>query len=350
MAKKIIQAQMQQRRDTAAQWAAKNPVLLDGELGLVTDNPNSYKIGDGVTAWNDLPLRGFDGNIVQELGGSATAVMSQKAITELVAAKLAQLDQDVPKLVDNDTADLEIADSQGNILVEFADGHIRTKNFNSRTSGGQSSSSALAEKTWCSLGTSITWYNNNQGGRFEKGYQGWLMEKLPVGTLVNKGINGGTLLQLAGQLGNIVSADIYTIEHGVNDWGRNSAVGTIEDYINNTGASTFYGAYRIIIDAIYAKNSKAVIVLCTPRKSRGFNGYLPSSCNGELDGIKLKDYADAVMEVARYEGLPVCDWFNRCGVNDHNLPLYSIDDALHPNDLGYKQMAQLLIEQFNNIY
>ena len=85
---------MQQRRDTAAQWAAKNPVLLDGELGLVTDNPNSYKMGDGVTAWNDLPLRGFDGNIVQELGGSATAVMSQKAITELVAAKLAQLDQD----------------------------------------------------------------------------------------------------------------------------------------------------------------------------------------------------------------------------------------------------------------
>lgn len=97
MAKKIIQAQMQQRRDTAAQWAAKNPVLLDGELGVVTDNPNSYKIGDGVTAWNDLPLRGFDGNIVQELGDSATAVMSQKAITEQVAeqnAKLAQLDQE----------------------------------------------------------------------------------------------------------------------------------------------------------------------------------------------------------------------------------------------------------------
>lgn len=97
MAKKIIQAQMQQRRDTAEQWAAKNPVLLDGELGVVTDNPNSYKMGDGVTAWNDLPLRGFDGNIVQELGNSATSVMSQKAITEQVAeqnAKLAQLDQD----------------------------------------------------------------------------------------------------------------------------------------------------------------------------------------------------------------------------------------------------------------
>lgn len=94
---------MQQRRDTAAQWAAKNPVLLDGELGLVTDNPNSYKMGDGVTAWNDLPLRGFDGNIVQELGDSATAVMSQKAITEQVEgqnAKLAQLDQEWQEIKD----------------------------------------------------------------------------------------------------------------------------------------------------------------------------------------------------------------------------------------------------------
>lgn len=103
MAKKIIQAQMQQRRDTAAQWAAKNPVLLDGELGVVTDNPNSYKMGDGVTAWNDLPLRGFDGNIVQELGDSATSVMSQKAITEQVAeqnAKLAQLDQEWQSIKD----------------------------------------------------------------------------------------------------------------------------------------------------------------------------------------------------------------------------------------------------------
>lgn len=103
MAKKIIKAQMQQRRDTTAQWAAKNPVLLDGELGLVTDNPNSYKVGDGVTAWNDLPLRGFDGNIVQELGNSATSVMSQKAITEQVAEqneKLAQLDQEWQEIKD----------------------------------------------------------------------------------------------------------------------------------------------------------------------------------------------------------------------------------------------------------
>lgn len=61
MAKKIIKARIKQRTDTQANWAAYNPVLLEGELGLVTDDKNLYKVGDGVTAWNDLPFRGFDG-------------------------------------------------------------------------------------------------------------------------------------------------------------------------------------------------------------------------------------------------------------------------------------------------
>lgn len=97
MATKIIKAQMMQRRDTAANWTANNPVLLDGELGIVTDQPNSYKVGDGSTAWNDLPLRGFDGNIVQGLGDSTTAVISQAGISGLIAAQdeqLAQLSQE----------------------------------------------------------------------------------------------------------------------------------------------------------------------------------------------------------------------------------------------------------------
>ena len=73
---------IQQRRDSAARWAQYNPVLLEGEVGYVTDDPNQYKIGDGVHAWNDLPLRGFDGTLVHTLGTSETAAMSQKGITQ----------------------------------------------------------------------------------------------------------------------------------------------------------------------------------------------------------------------------------------------------------------------------
>lgn len=91
MAKKIIKAQMKQRQDTKANWAAANPVLLDGELGMVSDDRNLYKVGDGSTAWNDLPFRGFDGTLAQELGTSPNAAISQKAVTE----KLTELSEDV---------------------------------------------------------------------------------------------------------------------------------------------------------------------------------------------------------------------------------------------------------------
>ena len=75
---------IQQRRDTAARWAQYNPILLEGEVGYVTDDPNQYKIGDGVHTWNELPLRGFDGTLVHELGTSKTAAMSQKGVTSAI--------------------------------------------------------------------------------------------------------------------------------------------------------------------------------------------------------------------------------------------------------------------------
>jgi hypothetical protein len=44
---------IQLRRDTAADWVAKNPALHQGELGIETDTGKA-KLGDGVTAWNSL--------------------------------------------------------------------------------------------------------------------------------------------------------------------------------------------------------------------------------------------------------------------------------------------------------
>lgn len=73
---------VQYRRDTAARWAEINPILLDGEIGYVKDNPNQYKMGDGVHRWNDLPLRGFDGTIAPTLGYDDNAVLSQRIVTE----------------------------------------------------------------------------------------------------------------------------------------------------------------------------------------------------------------------------------------------------------------------------
>ena len=97
MAKTTIKAQMKQRRDTKANWASSNPVLLSGELGFVSDDPNLYKMGDGVTPWNLLPFRGFDGTLAQELGTSPNAVISQKVLSE----KFAEIDGKIKALEEN---------------------------------------------------------------------------------------------------------------------------------------------------------------------------------------------------------------------------------------------------------
>lgn len=70
---------MQFRRDTAANWTAYNPILLEGELGFELDT-DQYKLGDGIHNWNALPYRGLP--CVQQRGTSVTTPMSQKAVTD----------------------------------------------------------------------------------------------------------------------------------------------------------------------------------------------------------------------------------------------------------------------------
>jgi hypothetical protein len=68
----MADAIIQLRSDTAANWTAANPVLLEGELGheQVT---NKAKFGDGVTAWNALPYL------------SAATVITDPELTALAA-------------------------------------------------------------------------------------------------------------------------------------------------------------------------------------------------------------------------------------------------------------------------
>ena len=52
-------ATIQFKRGKAARWEELNPILEAGQPGFVTDE-NRLKIGDGVTAWNDLCYLGED--------------------------------------------------------------------------------------------------------------------------------------------------------------------------------------------------------------------------------------------------------------------------------------------------
>ena len=62
---------IQLRRDLAANWTGTNPVLAQGEPGVELDT-KKMKVGDGVTAWNDLAY------ITNDVSGGATQNMFVK--------------------------------------------------------------------------------------------------------------------------------------------------------------------------------------------------------------------------------------------------------------------------------
>ena len=51
---------IQLRRDTAVHWAAVNPILADGEIGLEQDT-GQFKLGNGASAYAALPYGGLQG-------------------------------------------------------------------------------------------------------------------------------------------------------------------------------------------------------------------------------------------------------------------------------------------------
>lgn len=59
MANKIFNIRVKNKRDTEANWKRKNPVLLDGEIIIVTTTSGDtrFKVGDGKKTYNQLPFQ-----------------------------------------------------------------------------------------------------------------------------------------------------------------------------------------------------------------------------------------------------------------------------------------------------
>ena len=80
------------RRDTSANWATSNPVLLDGELGF-DKTLKQYKTGDGLTAWTSLVFNRIDAADVVNLPASGqSAAQVDAAIVAKGYQTAAQVD------------------------------------------------------------------------------------------------------------------------------------------------------------------------------------------------------------------------------------------------------------------
>lgn len=87
---------IQLRRDTGANWASVNPVLAQGEVGIVTDAiPIQIKVGNGVTAWNSLSYVAT-GNM--DVAGSTLDDLVDGTTYKRIAAALAATINDETRL------------------------------------------------------------------------------------------------------------------------------------------------------------------------------------------------------------------------------------------------------------
>lgn len=53
----VLKTTFKLKRGLASRWIEVNPILAQGEPGFILDE-NRFKIGDGITPWNDLPYIG----------------------------------------------------------------------------------------------------------------------------------------------------------------------------------------------------------------------------------------------------------------------------------------------------
>ena len=255
------------------------------------------------------------------------------------------------------------------------------------------SSFAPKPLSWVAIGDSITYLNdhtNETGNRVTKGYMTRVAEQLPNISFINQGHNGWTSAGIAKAIDSLglVKADVYSVFLGTNDWWHGVPVGSMQNYLDNTGNGTVYGSFRIIINKLHALNKSAKIILITPmqrsdfvyinnKKNNAWGSYKPKN------GQDLKEVVAAIDSIGHYEHAEVVDLYHKKGMSVENLvkfkrlkdpqtgeyknfsyPAYTnipfdpekdeypyppdaIDityDGLHPSDKGYAMIADLLVE------
>ena len=188
------------------------------------------------------------------------------------------------------------------------------------------------ELNWVAIGDSITYLNEHldeTGNRITKGYMTRVVERLPYVHYTNQGHNGWTSGGIAKEIENLglVKADMYSVFLGTNDWWSGRPLGRLADYQNNTGNTTVYGSFRIIINKLRSLNPQAPIVLITPMQRVDFV-YLTNMKNNAYGSYKAKNgqyleaFANAIDSIGRFENLPVVDLYHMKSLQARKLVNY----------------------------
>ena len=240
--------------------------------------------------------------------------------------------------------------STNDVLLGYYDNNIGNYYLNTF-------SKALKKKKIACLGDSITEGVNANGWQWHRYIDKYFKENGVETTIVNLGIGGtsvctssyvtASLQPFVNRLNTIpTDTDVIVIFGGTNDWGNNATLGTISD----SGSSSFYGAYKYMLEWFANNRPNAKILTITPLK-RYFRGNTSTWTNAQTTrnnkGQLLQDYVRAVKEVSEIYAIPCVDLHNESGLN----PVLEIvrtkymGDGLHPTAEGNKKMYPIILNK-----
>lgn len=207
------------------------------------------------------------------------------------------------------------------------------------------------------LGDSITEGAQAAGWQWHRYIDSWCKSNGINSIVTNLGIGGTSvctssyvsdrLKPFVNRLDTIpADADIVVIFGGTNDWGNSAILGNITD----TGTSSFYGAYKYILEWLAINRPNAKLMTMTPLK-RYYRGNGTTWVNAQTTpnnrGNTLPDYVRAVKEVSEMYAIPCVDLHNESGLNPvlESVRNRFIGDGLHPTAEGNKKMYPVILNK-----
>jgi hypothetical protein len=173
------------------------------------------------------------------------------------------------------------------------------------------------------LGTSLT---------FQHVYVDYMQARTGLATIVNKGVPGQLLREMADNLtaDDVAGAAFVSIEGPTNDYGHGfSTAGQVTD---TPDMATICGDLKYVVGKIRALNSKVpIIVLNDTWRGAYANEPVPPAAN--YYGLTLEASCQAMMATADYLGLPHWDAYHLAGITPDNV-VADTQDQLHWNNAG----------------
>lgn len=172
-------------------------------------------------------------------------------------------------------------------------------------------------------------------------WQNYLIRELGVKLHKNCGVGGTTIKSMCSdeRVEQIpTDTEVLLLMAETNDFSQNIELGNLNSPHDDT---TFYGAYQLWLDKIYAKIPNATVIIIGS----------PYKVNEDIvnaKGLTLNDYRNATKEIAFKYGYKYIDLRGRMKVNYLNYETF-IPDGAHPGMYGAKNMADIIVEDIKNM-